>query len=296
MAITLNGTTGITAPALDLDTPLPVADGGTGATSNAATSYALKGANSDITSLSGLSTALSVAQGGTNNASLAVTAGGVVYTDGSKLVNVGAGTSGQVLQSNGASAPTWGTAGGGLTGFEKLTSTQTWTVPAGITKVLVELCGGGGGGSTSNDYTGGGGGYAKGMVTVTPGASITATVGAGGSGAGSSGGTSSFSTVSATGGTSGIYYSPGIGGSGTGTLSVSGSGGQYSSNFGAIGGLVGGISQTFADLPGCSVIRLTNLRGIIPGGNGSGYGSGGYRPYGSCTATQGVAGVILLTY
>ena len=54
MAIILDGSTRITSPALDLTTPLPVADGGTGATSNAATSYALKGANSDITSISGL--------------------------------------------------------------------------------------------------------------------------------------------------------------------------------------------------------------------------------------------------
>ena len=54
---------------------------------------------------------LPVANGGTNNGSLAVTAGGVVYTDGSKLVNVGAGTTGQALLSNGASAPTWGSVG-----------------------------------------------------------------------------------------------------------------------------------------------------------------------------------------
>jgi hypothetical protein len=50
---------------------------------------------------------LPIANGGSNNGSLAVTAGGVIYTDGSKLVNVGAGTSGYLLQSNGASAPTW---------------------------------------------------------------------------------------------------------------------------------------------------------------------------------------------
>jgi hypothetical protein len=52
-------------------------------------------------------TAVTVAQGGTGNGSLATTAGGVVYTDGSVLQNVGAGTSGYYLQSNGASAPTW---------------------------------------------------------------------------------------------------------------------------------------------------------------------------------------------
>lgn len=53
-----------------LTTPLSVAQGGTGATSNAGTAYALKGANSDITSLTGLTTALSVGQGGTGVTSL----------------------------------------------------------------------------------------------------------------------------------------------------------------------------------------------------------------------------------
>ena len=50
---------------------------------------------------------VALANGGTNNAALAATAGGVLYTDGTKVVNVGAGTAGYVLQSNGASAPTW---------------------------------------------------------------------------------------------------------------------------------------------------------------------------------------------
>jgi hypothetical protein len=53
------------ATSLTLGSALPVASGGTGATSNAGTAFALKGANSDITSLTGLTTPLSVAQGGT---------------------------------------------------------------------------------------------------------------------------------------------------------------------------------------------------------------------------------------
>lgn len=44
---------------------LPIANGGTGFSTLAATGFALKGANLDITSLSGLTTALTVAQGGT---------------------------------------------------------------------------------------------------------------------------------------------------------------------------------------------------------------------------------------
>jgi hypothetical protein len=56
---------------LTLGSALPVASGGTGATSSAAAPFALKGANSDITSLTGLTTALSVNQGGTGATTLA---------------------------------------------------------------------------------------------------------------------------------------------------------------------------------------------------------------------------------
>jgi hypothetical protein len=56
---------------LTLGTALPVASGGTGATSSATAPFALKGANSDITSLTGLTTPLSVGQGGTGAATLA---------------------------------------------------------------------------------------------------------------------------------------------------------------------------------------------------------------------------------
>ena len=55
---------------LTLGAALPVASGGTGATSNAGTAYALKGANTDITSLTGLTTALAVTYGGTGAATL----------------------------------------------------------------------------------------------------------------------------------------------------------------------------------------------------------------------------------
>lgn len=56
---------------LTLGSALPVASGGTGATSSSAAPFALKGANSDITSLSGLTTPLSVNQGGTGASTLA---------------------------------------------------------------------------------------------------------------------------------------------------------------------------------------------------------------------------------
>jgi hypothetical protein len=85
---------------LTLGSALPVASGGTGATSSAGADFALKGANSDITSLSGLTTALSVAQGGTGATSL--TANNVVVGNGTSAVGfVAPGTSGNVLTSNG---------------------------------------------------------------------------------------------------------------------------------------------------------------------------------------------------
>ena len=56
------------------------------------------------------------------------------------------GTSGQVLKSNGAAAPSWITPAGGFGNMVAFTSSTTWTVPAGITKCKVTVTAGGGGG------------------------------------------------------------------------------------------------------------------------------------------------------
>jgi hypothetical protein len=91
------------APGVDTNGVLGVTKGGTGATSNAAAPFALKGANADITSLTGLSTALSVAQGGTGRATL--TSNNVILGNGTSQVGlVAPGTNGNVLVSNGT---TW---------------------------------------------------------------------------------------------------------------------------------------------------------------------------------------------
>jgi hypothetical protein len=69
---------------------------------------------------------ISIAKGGTNNASLSVVQGTVYYGDGSKLVGLAPGTTGQVLTTQGAAAdPVWSSAGAG-------TVTSFSATPSGI--------------------------------------------------------------------------------------------------------------------------------------------------------------------
>lgn len=81
---------------------------------------------------------LPLANGGTN-ANLTAVNGGAVYSTGSALAITAAGTSGQVLTSNGAAAPTWQTpASGGVTTFSAGTTGLT---PAAPTAGAVTLAG-----------------------------------------------------------------------------------------------------------------------------------------------------------
>lgn len=69
-----------------------------------------------------------------------------------------------------------------------ITSTQSWTAPAGVTSVdLFLVAGGGGGGATWANAGvgggGGGGGIVQGTFAVTPSTAYTVTIGAGGAGA-----------------------------------------------------------------------------------------------------------------
>ncbi len=150
------------------------------------------------------------------------------------------------------------------------TQNGTWTVPAGVTTIYVSGCGGGAGGTSGNANNYGGTGGEAGQstilqaVSVTPGSSLTITIGAGGA-SGANGGT----TTLANGSTTLVSLAGGIGGYTFGTPTVS-------SNYGGWGS--GGASGPFGQGGG----------NAGDGGNGTGYGSGGGG--GTATTTAGNAG------
>jgi len=116
---------------LSLGTALSLANGGTGATTNtgarANLGAATSGANSDITSLSGLTTALSVSQGGTGLTGL--TANQLLVAGSTtSITQLSNGASGQCLVSNGVgSAPSFQTCtgAGGVSSLDSLTGSIT---------------------------------------------------------------------------------------------------------------------------------------------------------------------------
>jgi len=146
-------------------------------------------------------------------------------------------------------------------------SSGTWTVPSGVTKIIVIACAAGGGGYGGKSGYGGEGGYSGAstvtLLTVSPDETLTITVGAGGTGGGSSapGGTGGDTVI--TGSVSGtlLTLSGGIGGRVQISANANGFPGM-SSLFGRGG--QGGATVNGEDAP-------------CPGaGGGGGGGSGGY--------------------
>ena len=68
--------------------------------------------------------------------------------------------------------------------FQATGADQTFTVPAGVTKIFVKTWGAAGAGGTQGGWVygsyGGGGGFSRGVLTVTPGETLTVVVGRGG--------------------------------------------------------------------------------------------------------------------
>ncbi len=216
---------------------------------------------------------------------------------------VAPGTAGQLLSTGGPSAaPSWmDPPPSGFSGFANFTTVgaTNWTVPAGVTKVRATVVSGGGGGRNAHTQGGGGslptargaaggsGGVAQGYITgLTPGSTISITVGAGGA-VGVNGGQSSFGTHL--------------------VVSGGGAGGFNGAGVAAAGGAVGVASgtTTFTQIPFKALVGQAGE--VVDGGNGylgstiggnntfSNYGTGGngggarWDPitYGGSAGTQG---------
>lgn len=191
-------------------------------------------------------------------------------------------------------------------------STGTFTVPAGVTSVNVQVWGGGGAGggnTTTNDGGGGGGGGAYSAtngIAVTPGASLTVTVGAagtGGTGDGGNGGDSWFinnTTILAKGGTGGdapvsgaggVAGAGGAAGSGIGTTKFSGgNGGTGRDNGTGQGGPGGSSAGTGANGTSGAAVWSTTTAGSPPTGGGAGGNGGGSGSNGSDASAPGGGG------
>lgn len=126
-------------------------------------------------------------------------------------------------------------------------SSGTFTVPAGVTSITVQLWGAGGAGGGSTDAGnginarggagGGGGAYVTGTITVVPGEILTITVGAGGNGvSGGNGGNGGNSTI--TGSISGSLALARGGNGGAGNSSGGSPSGGSGGNLGSFGGTI----------------------------------------------------------
>jgi hypothetical protein len=189
----------------------------------------------------------------------------------------------------------------------------------GLRAIRVRLVGGGGAGGGAEPKTagtyqgasgGGGGGYAESVITDIAGlvASVTVTVGTGGTGVaggtGNSGGNSSFGTaVVGNGGSGGVIQNSvgaSLGGGGTGQLVINGSHGTFGTfeddlsgiAVGGAGGSsrLGGSSGPAARTAGSSAGQA----GLLYGGGGGGRVRGTNVGTGSAVGADGAAGIVIV--
>jgi hypothetical protein len=195
---------------------------------------------------------------------------------------------------------------GGLPGSQgqTFTSSGTFTIPTGVTAIKMTIVGGGGaagaGGGINIASGGGGGGGAaiKFLTGLTPGNTLTVTVGAAGGTSSVASGTQSITPVSATGGATGTASN--------GFAAAGGSGGVGSNGDINIGGGGGGsafyvnvvcVLSGFPGAGGASILGGGGA-GVTAGAGNAGrvYGGGGSGGYNGAAAGAGAAGVVLIEW
>jgi hypothetical protein len=280
-------------------------------------SLTLGGTLSGVSLTSQVTGTLPVANGGTGAATL--TANNVLLGNGTSALQVVApSSSGNVLTSNGSTWTSAAPAGGGFSAMDLFTSSTTFTIPSGKTTLKITVIGGGGGGAKGGTYAFGRGGGAGGGASIkyftglTPGNTLTVTIGAGGTAGtvsnnpGGTGGTSSV--ASGTQSISTIQATGGAGGSGNQDGSVIGGvGSGGTANFTGGTGMGGGFGGNTASGEGGNSFMGgggyggSNGSASITGGPGQPYGGGGGggRGAGSCTGSNGgagAAGMVMIEY
>ena len=204
---------------------------------------------------------------------------GDINLTGSLRASGTAGAANQVLTASGTGTMVWTD----MTRFSNnatFTASGSWTVPADVTEIMVEVWGGGGGGSCAGG--GGGGGYISGYFTVGPGSSVTCVVGGEGPGSNCEFTTANNGTTSTA--TIGSVTLTGYGGQGSYRYAATshwlGKGGSYLAspasfrNWRAVPGEDGTPNQTDYVQTAAGVFMK-----IITGGNG---GNGGNTIYTKC--------------
>jgi hypothetical protein len=196
-------------------------------------------------------------------------------------------------------------------GFSSMVSyaiSGSFIVPVGVSRLRVRVFGGGGGGggAFNGGQSGGGsgGGYSEGIFTVSPGAILPVTTGAGGNGgsgvpsAGGTGGTSSVSAlISATGG-------PGGNAGNAGGAAPSGAGGVGAGGSVNLGGQTGagGAPSTLGGAGGGSPMGTGGQGGSQNGGGSAGLQPGGggggtaASPSTGYAGGAGGAGLVIIEY
>ena len=233
-----------------------------------------------ITILSSVTGTTVLPNGGTVNLPAGATTGAITLPAASDFLTLE--WDGSVWRTTGGSAAMVGAAARAISWSAP--GTYSWVVPSNVTQIWLSGCGAGGGGGNANtgSFNSGGGGGGAGaavlrqQISVTPGASISITIGAAGAGsiyggaAATGGGTSSFGS---------LLSLPGGGGAQNGTGYALTAGGTSGGAGGSVG-QQGGANSTYS----------TNYWSIGGAGGSGLFGAGGAGSFGSQTGNPPMAG------